>query len=105
MINKILLSRINLDVRERKVFNFFDEIKKSIGSLDSNILNSYNLINISGKILYVEGHMGLTMLSKEMITFKVKKGRVIVEGNDLVMYELTENTMKIVGKISKVEVV
>lgn len=87
------------------MFNFFDEIKKSIGSLDSNILNSYNLINISGKILYVEGHMGLTMLSKEMITFKVKKGRVIVEGNDLVMYELTENTMKIVGKISKVEVV
>ncbi len=87
------------------MFNFFEEIKKGIGSIDPNLINSYNLINISGKILYVEGHTGLTMLSKEMITFKVKKGRVIVEGKDLKMQELTENTMKIVGQISKVEVV
>jgi len=104
LINKFPILSINLDIRESQVFNFFEEIKKSVGSIDPNILNTYNIINISGKILYVEGHMGLTMLSKEMIAFKVKRGRVMVEGKELVMYELTENTMKIVGQISKVEV-
>ena len=86
------------------MFNFFDEIKRGIKSVDSELLNSYNLVNISGKILYVEGHKGLTLLSKEMITFKVKNARVMVEGKDLTLCELTENTLKVVGQISKVEV-
>ncbi len=83
------------------MFNFFDEIKKNFKSIEP--LNSYNLVNISGKILYVEGHKGLTTLSKEMIAFKVKNGRIVVEGKNLILNELTENTMKIVGEIVKVE--
>ena len=41
------------------MFNFFDEIKdiKNI-----SIVEKYNLVNISGQILYVEGHLGLTNL-------------------------------------------
>lgn len=83
------------------MFNFFDEIKKNFKSIEP--LNSYNLVNISGKILYVEGHKGLTTLSKEMIAFKVKNGHIVVEGKNLILNELTENTMKIVGEIVKVE--
>ncbi len=83
------------------MFNFFDEIKKNVKSIEP--LNSYNLVNISGKILYVEGHKGLTTLSKEIIAFKVKNGRIVVEGKNLILNELTENTMKIVGEIVKVE--
>ncbi len=85
------------------MFNFFDEIKKSASKLEPNVFNSYNLVNISGKILYVEGHCGLCTLSSELIAFKVKNGRVVVEGKDLLLNELTENTMKIVGEIVRVE--
>lgn len=85
------------------MFNFFEEIKKSVG-LERDIL-AYNLVNVGGKILYVEGHQGLTILSKEMIAFKVKRARVTVEGRDLKLFELTESTMKIVGQIVKVEVI
>ncbi len=87
------------------MFNFFEEIKKSISKIEPQILSSYNMINISGRILYVEGHLGLTLLSKETITFKVKKGRAIVEGEDLTLAELTDSTIKITGIIKKVEVI
>lgn len=85
------------------MFNFFEEIKKGVNGLQPNLLNSYNIINISGKILYIEGHTGLTTLSKEMISFKIKNGRIVVEGKNMILQELTDNTMKIVGEIVKVE--
>ena len=83
------------------MFNFFDEIKQNLKKND--FLPSYNLINLSGKILYVEGHCGLTILSPTVISFKIKKGRIIVEGTDLFLSELTQNTLKIEGNIKKVE--
>lgn len=86
------------------MFNFFDEIKKGLKGVETDLLNSYNLVNISGKVLYVEGHKGITILSKERVAFKVKHGRVTVEGKNLILQELTENTMKIVGEIRLVEV-
>lgn len=86
------------------MFNFFDEIKKNVKGYDPQLLSSYHLVNISGHILYVEGHLGLTTLSKELVAFKVKRGRIVVEGKNLVLAELTENTLKIVGEIGKVEV-
>lgn len=86
------------------MFNFFDEIKSLLSKCEPEALASFNIVNVAGKILYVEGHLGLTELGKDSIAFKVKKGRVIVEGQELTLAELTENTMKIVGKIKRVEV-
>ncbi len=85
------------------MFNFLDEIKNNLKKIDQKYLNNYNLINISGKILYVEGHCGLTILSKNIVAFKIKKGRVVVEGENLFLSELTFNTLKIEGNIKKVE--
>ena len=85
---------------EKCMFNFFDEIKNI---KNVSIVDSYNLVNISGKILYVEGHLGLTILSKENISFRVKGGRIVVEGENMTLAELGENTLKIVGIIKKVE--
>ncbi len=87
------------------MFNFFNELKKSLSHYQQQTITNYHLVNVSGKMLYVEGHLGLTILSKEMIAFKVKGGRVTVEGANLILSELTENTMKIVGDIKKTEVV
>lgn len=88
---------------EGYVFNFFDEIKSKV-NLDHNLLNDYNIINISGKLLYVEGHQGVTIITKEMVAFKIKKGRVVVEGQDIILNELTENTLLLQGKIIKMEI-
>lgn len=83
------------------MFNFFDELKKTIKN--QNILDRYNIINMSGKILYVEGHTGIVSLSKENISFKFKGGVIIVEGKDLVLSELMPTTLKITGSILRVE--
>ncbi len=83
------------------MFNFFDELKKK--STNTEILSNFNIVNMSGRLMYVEGHQGLTVLSPQMIAFKVKKGRYVVEGEDLKLSELTDNTMLIQGKIVKTE--
>lgn len=85
------------------MFNFFDELKKSLKN--ENLVDRYNIVNVSGKILYVEGHTGICQLSKEVISFKVKGGVVIVEGKGLILNELMEKTLKITGEIKKVEVI
>ena len=84
------------------VFNFFSELKKQVK--DKNFFGGYNIINLSSKLLYIEGHLGLSFISTEKISLKVKNGRVVIEGKDLCLCELTANTLKISGKISKVEV-
>ena len=83
------------------MFNFLEEIKENLK--DSAGFDSFNLINLSGKLLYVEGHLGLVTLSKEIISFKVKKAAIIVEGENLTLAELSDNTIKICGTIKKVE--
>jgi len=85
------------------MFNFFSEIKK--GLKDNEIFGEYNLISISGKILYVEGHRGLTFISKELIAFKVKNGRINIEGKNLSLSELTDNVLKISGEIKNIEAI
>ena len=83
------------------MFNFFNEIKKGIKNHD--FTGEYHLVNISGKIIYIEGHKGIVLISKEVIAFKVKNGRIVVEGRDLILEELSENTIKISGSIKKIE--
>ena len=66
-------------------------------------MTTFNIVNISGKILYAEGHLGLTILSSEMIAFKIKGGRVVIEGKNMILSELTDNTLLIQGDIIKME--
>ena len=84
------------------MFNFFDEIKRK--AKEEDLLNSFNMVNLSGRLLYVEGHQGITVLTSNNITFKVKKGRVVVEGENLKLNELTQNTIFIEGNIKKMEI-
>lgn len=85
------------------MFNFLGEIKDNIKNSKNLDLDSFNIINVSGRLLYVEGHLGLVSLSKELISFKIKKGVIMVEGSDMILAELSENTIKICGSIKKVE--
>ena len=85
------------------VFNYLGELKKEL-NLPENIFKSYNLINISGNFLYVEGHLGLIIISSEKIIFKVKSGKIEVKGKGLFLKTLSQNTLAIQGKIYKIEV-
>ncbi|MBP3431360.1 MAG: hypothetical protein J6K39_00695 [Clostridia bacterium] len=85
------------------MFNFLNEIKENLKNPKGFELGNFNIINISGYLLYVEGHLGLVTLSKELISFKVKKAVVVVEGKDMILSELSDNTIKICGQIKKVE--
>ncbi len=85
------------------MFNFFNEIKENIKNPKGLEFTGFNIINLSGHLLYVEGHLGLINLSKEMISFKVKGGVVLVQGSEMLLSELSENTIKICGIIKKVE--
>ena len=85
------------------MFNFLNEIKDNVKNLKGLDLVGFNIINLSGHLLYVEGHLGLVTLSKELISFKVKKAVIIVEGQDMILSELSDNTIKICGIIKKVE--
>ena len=78
------------------MFNFFGEIKKDLK------VDEFHIINISNRILYVEGHRGIKMLTKSLVVFKVKNGSVGVEGEGLNLSELTENTLKISGEIKRI---
>ncbi len=83
------------------MFNFFKEI---MGKVDADVLpNSFNIVNVAGRLLYLEGHLGLQELSKELVVLKIKGGCVHICGQQLSLAELSENTVKIAGKICKVE--
>lgn len=84
------------------MFNFFNEIKSGIKNLD--IKNSYNIVNVSGKICYIEGHKGLKVLSRDVIVVAIKNGDIKVTGKDLVLRELYDECIKISGKIKNIEV-
>ena len=87
---------------EVSVFNFFNEIKQGAKNLDIN--GAYNIVNISGKICYVEGHKGLKLLSQELIVLSIKKGSISISGEGLSLRELYDDCIKIFGKIKSVEV-
>lgn len=85
------------------IFNYLSELKKDL-HLPDTIFTSYNIINISGNLLYIEGHNGLISISTETIIFKIKKGKIEVNGKNLFLKILSENTLAIQGKIYKIEV-
>lgn len=82
------------------MFNFFNEVKKGLEKYGTG---RFNMVNLSGNILYVEGHLGITQLSKQTITFKIKGGRIVVQGEELVLQELSDTTLKVSGKIISIE--
>ncbi len=86
------------------MFNFFESLKKEF-SLPKNFFGNFNIVLISNKFLYVEGHKGLLKLSTENITFKVKGAVIIVQGTELYIKELTANTIVVGGKINNFEVI
>lgn len=85
-------------------FNFFSELKSKC-NWSENIVSPYNIVNIGGKIVYIEGQTGLLVLSSDTISCKLQSNkRVEVKGANMLVRELTNSTIIIEGKIYKIEV-
>ena len=85
------------------MFNFFSEIKKELKLPDFD--GGYNIININGKAVYVEGHKGLVSLAEDLVRFKVKDKIVSVKGKELKLKILSSVTLSVAGEIEEVSVV
>ena len=84
------------------MFNFFSEIKNELKL--PNFEGGYNLVNINGKAVYVEGHKGLVSLSNELVRFKVKDKIISVNGRELKLKILSSVTLSVTGKIDSINV-
>ena len=87
---------------EAKVFNFFSEIVADFG-LEIDKLNSFNIVNMSNKLVYIEGQKGVVKISSESMSIRVKGGVVVVFGQNLKLKKITGTTVCIVGKIEGIE--
>ena len=84
------------------MFNFFNEIKSKFDKTMQDI-NEYRIINISNKLIYIEGQKGIITISDTLINFKVYHDVITVLGSNLKVKECTSDTLAICGDIIKVE--
>lgn len=84
------------------MFNFFSEIKKDLKlpSFDGG----YNLVNINGKAVYVEGHRGLVSLSDEMVRVRVKEKVISISGKNLKLKIMSSVTLSVAGEIQSIAI-
>lgn len=84
------------------MFNFFSEIKQELVN-ENALLNNFNIINLSNKAIYIEGHKGVAFVGRENISIKVKKSLIIINGKNLKIKKITCSTVLIEGEIKSVE--
>ena len=80
------------------VFEFINELKDL-----SKIETSYRYQNYGGKLLVVQGHKDILLMTGEQIVLKLKKGDLSIKGNNLGVDELSPNSIIIKGSIINIE--
>ncbi|MBO7156716.1 MAG: YabP/YqfC family sporulation protein [Clostridia bacterium] len=64
----------------------------------------YKVTFVGGEALLVEGHKGVLMYGLDEVVLRIKGGRLIIQGNTLVIEEINGEEVFIKGKISHIEV-
>ena len=82
--------------------NFFDEIGKILNLPAGEIANGFKVIMLNNAC-YIEGHRGIKTFADNEICFKIKGGQILVNGDNLSIKNLDQNTAIISGNIVKVE--
>lgn len=84
------------------MFNFFSELIADYG-LEIDGVSSFNIINMSNKLVYIEGQKGVVKISSESMSIRIKGGLVEVLGQNLKLKKISGSTVCIVGKIESIE--
>ena len=67
-------------------------------------LKEYRYINIGGKLVYIEGQCGILNLTKEEISFRVRKKTCTIKGSELYIKYYDNCTAVVCGSIVSVVV-
>ncbi len=84
------------------MFNFFNEIKTKFKSLEGKVA-PFQTVLLGNFLLYCEGFVSLMTYKQEVIVFKVKNGVITVNGKDLTIKEMTNQTITVQGQITSWE--
>lgn len=84
------------------MLGFLSEIKKEFKLPD--FVGEYNIVNINGKALYIEGHKGLVSISDEAVRVKVKDKIITISGKDLKLKIMSTVTLGISGEIESISI-
>lgn len=85
------------------MFSFFSDIIAKIGLEESSVLDGFRLVNFSNRAVYLEGFIKIVTFENTNISFKMKKGILKINGEDLVIKNLNTNTVLVCGNIGQVE--
>ena len=85
------------------MFSFFSDILERTGLETSCVLDGFRLVNFSNKAVYLEGFLKIITFENTNISFKMKKGILKINGEDLIIKNLNSNTVLVCGSIGLVE--
>lgn len=80
----------------------FEEFSNAIGLPIGQTFKEYQYINVGGKFLCVQNYLKLLVYQPDKIVLKVRNNELIVDGKNLVISELEENTVIIKGEIRQI---
>lgn len=82
--------------------SFFSEIAFRAGLNELNLSSGYNIINYSGKVLYIEGLKKLLKVDSEQIQLELFGAVATIIGKELSIFELSD-TIIIKGQVLSME--
>ena len=85
------------------MFSFFSEMLEKSGIEKDSVLKGFRVVNLSNKMLYVEGFLKIVTFETDVINLKMKKGMFKICGENLFIKNLNINTILICGKIVSTE--
>lgn len=85
--------------------NLLDEIDSYVAKEYGITFKDYRLVNISGKVLYIEGHTGINILGQNEMSFRLKKKLLTIKGENLTVKYFDNSTAIVLGRIVQVEVI
>ena len=82
--------------------NLLEELDNTISKEFGMTLTEYRYVNVGGKFLYIEGHTGIDILGEKEIKFNLKKKKLSIKGENLIIKYFDTSTAIIQGKIIQV---
>ena len=86
------------------MFSFLEEISSLTGLPFDKLGNGFRLINFSNNAVYVEGYSSLLSVTDSEIKVKLKKGILVLSGDNLKLKDMMNDSIMVVGNIKTMTV-
>lgn len=85
------------------MFHFFNEINNMLELPITSVTLSYEYVNLSGKVIYVQGYRDILNFDDTNIILKLKDGELHISGQNLNIRDLNPHSILIEGKVFGVQ--